>query len=127
MWYLIGILITLAYFIIMPLIKHRQYWNSILHTINIEKDLWECMWGHFLTSVIPGTWDYSEYQRDVCDYGHNILVWPALLIIFAICFAWIIVVPILLLVALTCFIKRLVEYYFQQKIKNEKEISNNTQ
>ena len=129
MWYLIGMLVTLAYFFTMPLIRYRQYWNSLLYSINIEKDLWNCLWGHFLTSIIPipTTLDYNKYQRNVCNFGHDTSVSPVLFIILIICVVWIVTVPILLLLVITCFIKHLVEYYFQQKLKNGKEISSNTQ
>lgn len=127
MWYLIGMLVTLAYFFAMPLIRYRQYWNGFLYTINIEKDLWKCLWGHFITSIIPDALDYHDYQRYVCDHGHNTPVTLVLFIILIICVGWIITVPILLLLVIAYFIKYSVEYYFQQKLKNGKEISNNTQ
>lgn len=120
MWYLIGMLLCVAYCIIMPFVRHKESWNNLLKTINIQKDLWHAIFGHFIISLIPLPADYGEYCDAVLNWDDSISFWGWVGILVAIILLWIITIPIGIIFLIFLFIKFGVEYYFETKInKNE--------
>lgn len=120
MWYLIGMLLCVAYCIIMPFVRHKESWNNLLKTINIQKDLWHAIFGHFIISLIPLPADYEEYCDAVLNWDDSISFWGWVGILVAIILLWIITIPIGIIFLIFLFIKFGVEYYFETKItKNE--------
>lgn len=119
MWYLIGMLVTLACFIIIPFARYREYWNSILYTIDVKKNLWECLWGHIIVCMLPVPLDYTEYQKEVCECG---TIFPVFWVIFAILVLsaiWILTVSALIGFLIVCYIKKSIEEYFESKVNKE--------
>lgn len=119
MWYLIGMLVTLACFIASPFVRYREYWNSILHTINVKKNLWECLWGHIVLSMMPISLDYTEYQKEVCECGTTFPVFRSIVAILILSAIWIITVPALIGFLIVCYIKKSIEDYFESKVNKE--------
>lgn len=119
MWYLIGMLVTLAWFIVSPFVRYREYWNSILHTIDVKKNLWECLWGHIVLSMIPISLDYTEYQKEVCECGTTFPVFWSIVAILILSAIWIITVPALIGFLIVCYIKKSIEDYFESKVNKE--------
>jgi hypothetical protein len=119
MWYLIGMLVTLACFIASPFVRYREYWNSILHTINVKKNLWECLWGHIILSMIPISLNYTEYQKEVCEFGTIFPVFWSIVAILALSVIWIITVSAIIGFLIVCYIKKSVEDYFESKVNKE--------
>lgn len=120
MWYLIGMLLCVAYFIIMPFVRHKESWNNLLKTINIQQDLWHTIFGHFLISLIPVPASYEEYCDAVSNWDDCISFWRWIGILVAIVLLWIITIPLGIILTIFLFIKCGVEYYFETKInKNE--------
>lgn len=120
MWYLIGMLLCIAYFIVMPFVRYKESWNNLLKTINIQKDLWGAIFGHFIMSVIPVSVNYDEYCDAVLNWddASSFCGWIGILV--AIVLLWIVVVPLGIILILFFAIKCRVEYYFETKInKNE--------
>lgn len=75
MWYLIGMLLCVAYFIIMPFVRYKESWNNLLKTINIQKDLWGAIFGHFIISLLPLPVNYEEYCYTVLNWDDSISFW----------------------------------------------------
>ena len=120
MWYLIGMLLCVAYFIVMPFVRYRESWNNLLKTINIQKDLWGAIFGHFIISLIPIPVNYDEYCDAVLNWDDSISFWGWLGILLAITLLWIIAIPCGVIFLLFLFIKFGIEEYFETKInKNE--------
>lgn len=120
MWYLIGMLLCVVYFIVMPFVRHKESWNNLLKTINIQKDLWGAIFGHFIISLIPIPVNYDEYCDAVLNWDDSISFWGWLGILLAITLLWIIAIPCGVIFLLFLFIKFGIEEYFETKInKNE--------
>ena len=127
MWYLIGMLVTLACFIASPFVRYREYWNSILHTIDVKKNLWECLWGHIVLSMIPISLNYKEYQKEVCECGTTFPVFWSIVAILILSAIWIITVPALIGFLIACYIKKSIEDYFESKVNKESTQTNTTE
>lgn len=120
MWYLIGMLLCVAYFIVMPFVRYRESWNNLLKTINIQEDLWYAIFGHFIVSLIPLPIDYDDYCDSVLNWDDPLSFWGWLGILVAITLLWIIVIPLGIILMLVLFVKFGIEEYFENKItKNE--------
>ena len=120
MWYLIGMLVTLACFIIVPFVRYREYWNSILCTIDVKKNLWECLWGHIIVCMfLPISLNYTEYQKEVCECGTVFPVFWVILAILALSVVWILTVSALIGFLIVCYIKKSIEDYFESKVNKE--------
>ena len=120
MWYLIGMLLCVAYFIVMPFVRYKESWNSLLKTINIQKDLWGAIFGHFTISVIPMSVNYDEYCDAVLNWDDSFSVWEWLGTLAAITLLWIIAIPAGILLIAFLFVKFGIEEYFKTKVnKNE--------
>lgn len=123
MWYLIGMLLCVAYFIVMPFVRYKESWNSLLKTINIQKDLWGAIFGHFIISVIPMSVNYDEYCDAVLNWDDSMSFWGWIGILAAITLLWIIAIPAGIIFLLFLFIKFGIEEYFETKItKNEPRV-----
>lgn len=116
MWYLIGMLLCVAYFLVMPFVRHKESWNNLLKTINIEKDLWHAIFGHFLISLIPLPASYDEYCDAVLNWDDSLSFWGWIGVLVAIVLLWIIAVPIGIIILAFFFVKCGVEYYFEIKV-----------
>lgn len=120
MWYLIGMLLCVAYFIVMPFVRYKESWNNLLKTINIQQDLWHVIFGHFIVSLIPIPIKYEEYCDAVLTWDDGLSFWGWVGILAAIVLLWIIVIPLGMISLLFFAIKCGVECYFETKInKNE--------
>ena len=120
MWYLIGMLLCVAYFIVMPFVRHKESWNNLLKTINIQQDLWHAIFGHFIVSSIPVRASYEDYCESVLNWDEPFSFWGWIGIILAIVLLWILVIPLGIIFILFFTIKYVVEDYFETKInKNE--------
>lgn len=120
MWYLIGMLVTLACFIILPFVRYQEYWSNILHTIDVKKNLWECLWGHIIVCLfLPISLDYTEYQKEVCECGTAFPVFWSILAILALSVIWIITVSAIIGFLIVCYIKKSIEDYFESKVNKE--------
>lgn len=119
MWYLIGMLVTLACFIILPFVRYREHWNSILYTIDVKKNLWECLWGHIIICMLPVSLDYTGYQKEVCECGTIFPVFWTILAILALSAVWIITVAAVIGLIIVCSIKKSIEDYFESKVNKE--------
>lgn len=118
MWYLIGMLLCVAYFVIMPFVRYRESWSNLLKTINIQQDLWYAIFGHFLISLIPLSASYDEYCEAVLDWDDSILFWGWIGILLAIVLLWIVAIPLGIILILFFAVKCGVEYYFETKLNN---------
>lgn len=125
MWYLIGMLVTLACFIISPFVRYREYWNSILHTIDVKKNLWECLWGHIIISMLPASLDYTEYQKEVCECGTLFPVFWSIVAILTLSAIWIFTVSAIIVLFIVRYIKKSIEDYFESKV-NKKSTQTDT-
>lgn len=120
MWYLIGMLLCVAYFIVMPFVRHKESWNNLLKTINIQKDLWHVIFGHFIISLLPIPVSYDGYCDAVLNWDDSISFWGWIGILVIITLLWIIAIPAIIIFLLFLFIKFGIEEYFETKItKNE--------
>lgn len=120
MWYLIGMLLCVAYFIIMPFVRHKESWNNLLKTINIQKDLWHIIFGHFIISLLPIPVSYDGYFDAVLNWDDSISFWGWIGILVIITLLWIVAIPAIIIFLLFLFIKFGIEEYFETKItKNE--------
>lgn len=120
MWYLIGMLLCVAYFIIMPFVRHKESWSNLLKTINIQEDLWHAIFGHFIVSLIPLPTSYEEYCDAALNWDDSLSFWAWIGILVAIMLLWIIVIPLGIVFILFWVVKCGVEDYFETKItKNE--------
>ena len=123
MWYLIGMLLCVAYFIVMPFVRYKESWNNLLKTINIKKDLWGAIFGHFIISVIPMSVNYDEYCDAVLNWNDSFSFWAWLGILAAITLLWIIVIPAGILLIAFLFVKFGIEEYFETKFsKTDKKV-----
>lgn len=123
MWYLIGMLLCVVYFIVMPFVRHKASWNNLLKTINIREDLWYAIFGHFLVSLIPFPNNYEEYCEAVLNWDDHISFWGCLGILLAITLLWIVAIPLIIILLLFLFVKFGIEEYFETKInKTDKEV-----
>ena len=75
MWYLIGMLLCVAYFIVMPFVRYKESWNNLLKTINIQQDLWRAIFGHFIVSSIPVRANYEDYCESVLNWDDPFSFW----------------------------------------------------
>ena len=124
MWYLIGMLLCVAYFIIMPFVRHKESWNNLLKTINIQEDLWYAIFGHFIMSLIPLPVTYEEYCEAVLNWDDCISFWGWIGILAAITLLWIVAIPLGILFMLFLFIKFGIENYFETKLnKPDKKVN----
>lgn len=119
MWYLIGMLVTLVCFIISPFVRYREYWNSILYTIDVKKNLWECLWGHIIISMVPVSLNYTEYQKEVCECGILFPVFWSIVAILVLSAIWIVTVSAIIGFLIVCYIKKSIENYFESKVNKE--------
>ena len=123
MWYLIGMLLCVVYFIVMPFVRYRESLNNLLQTINIQKDLWGAIFGHFIISLIPIPVNYEEYCDAVLNWDDSISFWGWLGILLSITLLWIIAIPCGIIFLTFLFIKFGIEEYFETKItKNEPRV-----
>ena len=125
MWYLIGMLVTLACFIILPFVRYQEYWNNILHTIDIKKNLWECLWGHIIICMLPVSLNYTGYQKEVCECGTIFPVYLVILVILVLSVIWIVTVSAIIVLFIVRYIKKSIEDYFESKV-NKESIQTNT-
>lgn len=120
MWYLIGILVTLVCFIIIPFVRYQEYWNSILHTIDVKKNLWKCLWGHIIVCLfLPISLDYTEYQKEICECGTIFSVFWVIVAILALSVIWIVTVTAIIGLFIVRYIKKSIEDYFESKVNKE--------
>lgn len=104
----------------MPFVRHKESWNNLLKTINIQEDLWYAIFGHFLISLIPFPASYEEYCEAVLNWDDSISFWGCVGILLAITLLWIIAIPLGIILILFFAVKCGVEYYFETKLnKNE--------
>ena len=115
MWYLIGLFICLAYIIVMPFIRYKEYWNVLIHTFGEHIDVWNTLFGHFLACILPANLTYNEYSRIVGDdysEGGALLISAILLVCIL---GWFIAIPIVLIIIVFLSIKTVIENY----VKNQ--------
>ena len=122
MWYLIGLIVCLAYFIIIPFVRYRESWNNNLKTANLPTDLWFVIFGHFLISLLPLPLDYTEYQQAVWNWDDIASFGGWILILLGITLLWFIAIPFLIGITIGLLIKFGVEDYFKQKTKTDKVV-----
>lgn len=104
----------------MSFIRHQEYWNNILKTIDTKQYLWDTIFGHFLISLIPLPANYEEYCEVVLNWDDSFSFWEWVGILVAIVLLWIITIPIGIIIIAFFFVKYGVEYHFENKInKNE--------
>ena len=84
----------------MPFVRHKASWNNLLKTINIRKDLWYAIFGHFLVSLIPFPNNYEEYCEAVLNWDDYISFWGCLGILLAITLLWIVAIPLIIILLL---------------------------
>ena len=123
MWYLIGLVACLAYFIIIPFVRYRNSWNNNLKTADLPQDLWFLIFGHFLVSLIPFPLDYDNYQQAVWDWDDFAPFGGWLLILLGITLLWFIAIPLIVIIVTGLLIKFCIEDYFEQKTKTNKEVN----
>ena len=113
-------LLCVVYFIVMPFVRYKESWNNLLKTINIEKDLWRAIFGHFIISLIPLPASYDEYCDAVLNWDDPMSFWGWIGILVAITLLWIVAIPLGIIIIAFFFVKYGVEDYFETKInKNE--------
>ena len=112
-------LLCVAYFIIMPFVRHKNSWNNLLKTINIQEDLWYAIFGHFLVSLIPFPATYEEYSEAVLNWDDSVSFWGCLGILVAIVLLWIVAIPLGIILILFFAVKCGVEYYFETKFNKK--------
>ena len=123
MWYLIGMLLCVVYFVIMSFVRHKESWSNLLKTINIKEDLWYAIFGHFLISLVPLPVDYEEYCEAVLNWDDALSFWGWVGILLAIIVLWIVAIPLGIILMLFLFIKFGVEEYFEAKFdKKDKAV-----
>lgn len=127
MWYLIGMLVTLACFIILPFVRYREYWNSTLRTIDVKKNLWACLWGHIIICMLPISLNYTEYQKEVCECGTIFPVFWTIVAILVLSAIWIVTVSVIIGFLIVCYIKKSIEDYFESKVNKESTQTNTTE
>ena len=67
MWYLIGLIICLAYIIIMPFVRYKEYWHTLIPTFGEYINVWNTLFGHFLACILPVNLTYNDYSHIVGD------------------------------------------------------------
>ena len=116
-------LLCVVYFIVMPFVRHKESWNNLLKTINIQEDLWYAIFGHFIISLIPFPTSYEDYCEAVLNWDDSISFWGWVGILVAITLLWIIAIPLGIILMLFLFTKFGVEEYFENKItKTDKQV-----
>ena len=109
MWYLIGLFICLAYVIVMPFIRYKEYWNTLIRTFGEKIEVWNTLFGHFSASIIPYNLDYNDYSRIVGDDYSNGNALFVLTVVLICVLGWFIVIPLTFLVIIFLIIKRVIE------------------
>lgn len=115
MWYLIGLFICLAYIIVMPFIRYKEYWNTLIRTFGEKIEVWNTLFGHFLACILSTNLTYNEYSRIVGDdysEGGALLISAILLVCIL---GWFIAIPIVLIIIVFLSIKTVIENY----VKNQ--------
>lgn len=111
MWYLTGLLICLAYVIIMPFVRYKEYWHTLIPTLGEYIKVWNTLFGHFLASIIPWKLNYDDYSQIVTDiYDWESFFW-ALFIILAFILLWIVSIPLTIIIITILIIKGVIERY----------------
>ena len=111
MWYLIGLFICLAYVIVMPFIRYKEYWNTLICTFGEKIEVWNTLFGHFVASIVPYNLDYNDYSRIVDDDYSNGNALFVLTVVLLCILGWFIVVPLAFLVIIFLIIKRVIENF----------------
>lgn len=109
MWYLIGLFICLAYVIVMPFVRYKEYWNVLIPTFGENIAVWNTLFGHFMACILPIKLDYNEYSQLVGDDYSEGCGLILLAILLGCILIWFIAIPIILIIVIFLIIKRVIE------------------
>lgn len=109
MWYLIGLFICLAYIIVMPFVRYKDYWNTLIPTFGENIAVWNTLFGHFMACILPTNLDYNEYSQLVGDDYSEGCGLILLAILLGCILLWFISIPIIFIIVIVLIIKRVIE------------------
>lgn len=115
MWYLIGLLICLAYIIIMPFVRYKEYWHTLIPTFGEKIEVWNTLFGHFFACILPTNLNYIDYSHIVGDDYSGGCALMLLAIILTCILGWFIAIPIVLIIIIFLAIKTVIENYIKDQ------------
>ena len=115
MWYLIGLFICLAYIIIMPFVRYKEYWNVLIPTFGEKIEVWNTLFGHFLACILPTNLTYNDYSHIVGDDYSGGYALMLLSILLGCILLWFIAIPIMLIIIVFLSIKTVIENYIKDQ------------
>lgn len=115
MWYLIGLIICLAYIIIMPFVRYKEYWHTLIPTFGEYINVWNTLFGHFLACILPVNLTYNDYSHIVGDDYSEGCALILLVILLACILLWFIAIPIIFIVIILLTIKTVIENYIKDQ------------
>lgn len=115
MWYLIGLFICLAYVIIMPFVRYKEYWHTLIPTFGEYIKVWNTLFGHFLACILPYNLNYNEYSHLVGDDYSGGCALMLLFILIACISLWFIAIPVIFIIIIFLAIKTTIENYIKDQ------------
>lgn len=115
MWYLIGLFICLAYIIIMPFVRYKEYWNVLIPTFGENIAVWNTLFGHFIVCILPTNLDYNEYSQLVGDDYSEGCGLILLAILLGCILLWFIAIPVIFIIIIFLAVKTVIENYIKDQ------------
>lgn len=115
MWYLIGLIICLAYIIIVPFVRYKEYWNILIPTFGEKIEVWNTLFGHFLACILPANLTYNDYSHMVGDDYSDGCALMLLAILLGCILLWFIAIPFIFIIIVFLAIKTVIENYIKDQ------------